>query len=235
MPGAWRNVRTETIAYGRDGTELEHTQSEALTEFVNSDKNKCILNVEASTLIRGGEVVAKPKEVSFPFDPEGETEVKKLDDDYVTVEGMKHRVEVRQAKLTEKTGEKVMTVHLTKSDDPRILKRETKLIDPRSNEPQAVTQTQVVKFNVERAIAGEKLTTREVRTTHTHPQGRVETVEFLCDDVPGEMVFQESKEYDDSGKLTRRTTVELSHFGQDNVGQRKLFGRRNRERDRRNL
>lgn len=235
MPGAWRTVTTETEVFGRDGDVLEVTHSESTTEFVNHDASKCILRVESSTRIPGSEVVSTPKEVSFPFDPEGQTEVKKLGDDYVTVDGMKHRVEVRQAKLFEKTGEKLMTVHLTKSDEPRVLKRETKLLDLKSNEPQAVTRTQVVKLNVDRPVAGENRQTSEVRTVHTHTDGKVETTEYLCEEVPGEMVYQKSEEFDAAGKLTRRTTVELKDFGKDNDGRRRLFGRRDRERERRNL
>lgn len=235
MPGAWRTVKTETIVLGRDGSELERTLSEATTEFVTHDSSKCTLRVESCTVIPGSEVVSAPKVVTLPFDPEGEIEVKKLDDEYVTVQGMKHKVEVRQAKLVEKSGEKIMTVHLTKDEDPRILKRETKLLQPKSDDVQAVTRTQVVKLDIEREVAGENRKTREVRTIHTHSAGKVETTEYLCDDVPGEMVYQESKEFDAVGKLTRRSTVELTDFGKDNDGRRRLFGRRDREHKKRNF
>lgn len=235
MPGAWRTVSTETVVFGRDGKELERTLSEASTEFVTHDASKCTLRVESSTVIPGSEIVSAPKEVTLPFDPEGDTEVTKLKDEFVTIEGMKHRVEVRQAKLTDKSSERLMTVHFTKDDDPRILKRETKVVAANSSEVQAVTSTQVVKLDVVREVAGENRKTREVRTVYTHPTGKVETIEYLCDDVPGEMVYQESKEFDAAGNLTRSSTVELTDFGKDNDGRRPLFGRRERGTRRRNL
>jgi hypothetical protein len=49
------------------------------------------------------------------------------------------------------------------------------------------------------------------------------------------MVYQKSEEFDAAGNLTRTSMVELKDFGKDNDGRRGLFGRRNRERDRRNL
>ena len=123
MPGAWRTVSTETLVFSKDGKIVERTFSESTTEFVNNDPSNCHLKVETCTQIPGSEIVATPREVTLPIDPEGDNEVKKLEDTVVTVAGKKHRVEVRQAKLTDKSGEKLMTVHLANDSAPHILKQ----------------------------------------------------------------------------------------------------------------
>ncbi len=235
MHGAWRTVSTETLVFNTEGKVLERTTSESITEFVNNDNSNCHLKVETCTQIPGSEVTSLPRKVILPIDPEGDNEVKKLEDAVVNVAGKKRRVEVLQAKLTEKTGDKVMTVHLTNDSAPHILKRETKVLDTKSNEPVAITRTEVVKLDVTRPVAGENRKTWEVRTVHEHPAGKVETTEYLCDEVPGEVVYQKSEEFDPNGRLIRRSTVELMDFGKDNIGRRPLLGRRERVKERRSL
>jgi hypothetical protein len=233
MPGAWRSVETETEIY-RDGKLLEKTQSATVTAILNRDDANCCLEIATRSLVSTSDVTA-PREVILPIDPEGDNEVKELKPEVITVDGKRRPVEVRQAKLTEKTGEKVMTVHLDSKSMPSVLRRETKIIDAKKGEPTAVTKTEVVSIDVPRLVAGENRQTWQVRTTHEHPAGRVETTEYLCAEVPGEMVYQESQEYDSAGKLLRRSTVELKEFGQDNAGRRRLFGRRESNRERRSL
>jgi hypothetical protein len=233
MPGAWRLVETHTEIH-KDGKLLEKTHSATTTAILNRDESKCCLEIDTRSLVSASDVAA-PREVILPIDPEGDNEVKVIKSDVIFVDGQKRDVEVRQAKLTEKTGEKVMTVHLNQASLPSVLRRETKLTASKKSEPVSITRSEVVGLDIPRMVAGENRNTWQVRTVHQHPEGRVETIEYLCAEVPGEMVYQVSTEFDAAGNKTRHSTVELKDFGKDNATRRRLFGRRENNRERRGL
>jgi hypothetical protein len=222
MPGAWRTVDTETIIFVSE------------TSYLNEHEDACHLRTVTWTSVPGNGSVPKPKDLELPISLEGKHEVKRLEDSFVTIEGQKHRTEVRQATIAEKTTDRIMTVHLAEETPAQVLLRETKLINRERSEPQAITRTEVVRLKVPRTIAGEERQTWEVKTIHENPTGKVETTEYLCKDVPGEMVYQKSEEFDSAGRLIRRSTVELTEFGKDNIGPGRFINRL-RERKRREL
>lgn len=233
MPGAWRLVETETVVF-KDDKAHEKTLSATLTSILNRDESSCCLEIDTKALVSGADVSA-PREVVLPIDPEGDSEVQLIKNAELTIGGQTRKVEVRQAKLTDKTSEKLMVVHVEPNAMPSVLKRETTIVDVKRREPASVTKTEVTALDVPRLVAREVRRTWQVRTTHEHPTGRIETTEYLCAEVPGEMVFQESEEFDSAGHRIRRSTVELKEFGKDNDGRRRLFGRRETNRDRRGL
>lgn len=228
--GVWRTVKAETVVFDPSGEVIERARTESMTRFRRSDENVCLFEVDTNTEVFGKPVVETTEEVVVPIDPAGEGEVELLEPEVVTVSGRPHRAEVRRAKIVEKLGEKWMTVHLVGGNTPRILKRETKIIDPVKSIVKSITRTEVVAFDVERPVAGKNLPTWKVFTVHEHPAGKVETTEHHCEEVPGEVVAQNSLEFDARGVLKRWSTVELIAFGEDNPEREKGIGRRLRER-----
>ena len=52
----------------------------------------------------------------------------------------------------------------------------------------------------------------EVQITHRHPHGLTTARGINCPDVPGGIVSQSAEDFDASGKLLRRTKIELVDF-----------------------
>ena len=65
---------------------------------------------------------------------------------------------------------------------------------------------------------GETRVVNYVRTTQNLPHGKKVTVEVHCDDVPGGVVSHSASETDASGRVIRRSTLELINFSPPTAG-----------------
>ena len=65
-----------------------------------------------------------------------------------------------------------------------------------------------------------------VKTLQKTPKGTIYTLAVVCPDIPGGIVSNSSKELDSSGRLIRRSTLELVDYNTEPEKSRtSLFGR----------
>jgi hypothetical protein len=120
--------------------------------------------------------------------------------------------------------EKVVSeIYYCNSTAPFVLKRDTKSKDLDGETVHLHTQVDVIEVEMPHRVGAEIKTAAHVRTVKEHAKGSTYTLEVHCDEVPGGVVSQASKELDDTGRLVRRSTLELLDY--EVVARRGLFGR----------
>lgn len=76
-------------------------------------------------------------------------------------------------------------------------------------------------------VLAEIKSTACIKTVQKTPKGAVTTLAMSSPDVPGGVVYQTTKETDTSGRLVRRSTLELVSYGSRPEAERTgLFGRK---------
>ena len=73
--------------------------------------------------------------------------------------------------------------------------------------------SEVVKLNESHTVLGEPKTAYRVRLVQKSDRGTTTTLSVHVPDVPGEVVRQTSEKMDASGKLERRSKLELVGYG----------------------
>lgn len=138
--------------------------------------------------------------------------VKKVGDSELVLNGRKIPCEVRQAIMNENGGTRTTaTAYYSPEVAPHVLRRELTIVSGAGAEP-ATTTEEVVALGMPYDVLGQRRTASFVHTVHKVPKQSKVTVEVCCDDVPGGIVAQWTKELDADGKLIGRTMAELIEF-----------------------
>ena len=71
---------------------------------------------------------------------------------------------------------------------------------------------EVVALDLPQRVRGELKSASYIKTTQTLPQSSKVTLEVHCDEVPGGVVAHWASETDASGRVLRRSTLELVEY-----------------------
>ncbi len=96
---------------------------------------------------------------------------------------------------------------------PYVLKREGVTTSADGKTVRSETAVEVVALDMPVRVRGETRSGSYVKTVHRNLKGTVTTLAVLLSDVPGGVVSHSSKEVDKSGRLIRRSTLELLDCG----------------------
>ena len=139
--------------------------------------------------------------------------VKRVGDAGVFINGSKVPCEVRQITVNGEEGKRVITVHYSQRIAPYVLRRETTAIDTDGKPTDVTSQVDVVAVDMPFKVKGEQKTCSTVRVIHQQGKASILTIEFHCPEIPGAVVSHTSKETDESGRVIRRSTLELVDSG----------------------
>jgi hypothetical protein len=137
--------------------------------------------------------------------------VKMLGETELVFNGRKIPCEVRQAVLHE--GEKRTTVKVFYSPEvrPHALRREWTVAQGEETAPATIIE-EVVSIGLPYLVVDEVRSAAFRHTLHKQAMQTKESIEVICDDVPGGIVATWLKELDANGKLIQRTTQELTAY-----------------------
>ena len=75
------------------------------------------------------------------------------------------------------------------------------------------TLSEVVALDMPQRVLSEIKNVACIKTVQKTPRGSVTTLAMSSGDVPGGVVYQTAKEADTTGRLARRSTLELLNYG----------------------
>ena len=212
--GSWTLSRVTTESYDARGVATTSVE-EFRNVLKSADDAGYTLSVERIVQAGGQRLLKPPAEQTFGLSGERGTEkvesTQTLGESELSLNGRKVPCEVRQAVLID-SEQKRRTVKVLFSPEvrPHALRREWQIV---GNEGtiESTFET-VVSVGLPYPVVG-KLRAAAFRHA-TQKQGALtkESVEVICDEVPGGVVSLWSKDLDAEGKLIRRTTQELVNY-----------------------
>jgi len=217
QPGAWKMVRVVTETLDERGVAVSTTTHDTRTVLQAVDDDGVTLEAVVTIEVAGKRFENEPQIVRQPLHSEpaaAQLRLKSAGEGSVTIEG--RSIPCRLARLEfdgPANGQKtVTTVHLSPNVAPNVLRRESITSDAEGNQI-AQSLVEVIALNTPWKVLGETKDASLVRSTLRNGKGVVVTYSFVSPDVPGGVIAHTSKELDRSGRITRRSTLELIDFG----------------------
>jgi hypothetical protein len=238
--GSWKSVRVVTETLDDKGQVANVTRTETRTTLVAADERGYSLRIESSVEVAGKRFASQPQLVKHGY--YGETAgqsltVKKLGDAEVEIDGRKIASDVRQAVFETDGIKRTSTIHYSSTVSPYQLRRET-VTEGVPEDQRSTTLVETVALDMPHKVIAEVRSTALLKTTRKSPQGLKITLEFHHDDVPGGVVSHAATEADASGRVVRRSTLELIDYAigghsptADPVTRRRMFHRQRPRRD----
>jgi hypothetical protein len=214
--GSWKLVRTVTETLGPGGEVVNTTETQTTTKLVDVDETGYTLRVDVVVQIDRKRFPAAPQIIRRAFSGEAEGQqvsVKRVGDDRVVINGRKIPCEVRQVTVDADNGKRISTVHYSEELAPYVLKRETTSLDQQGKPTDIQTQVDVVAVDMPYEVKNKTHSTSHVRVMHQQGKASTLTIEVHCAEVPGGVVAHTSKETDESGRVIRRSTLDLLDYG----------------------
>jgi hypothetical protein len=235
-PGSKKQVRVFTETFDESGSVVSTTTTETTTTLLDVDELGLLLQIEVVVEVAGKRLNGQPQLVSqgFAGDIEGQTVAyRKLGPGTITIDGLQIATEIREVVVNGDGTKRINRFHFCDRVSPYVLKSEVTASDPEGKVAGSATHVEVVALDMPYRLKSEILTASHVKTVHENLAGTTITMEVHCSQVPGGVVARTSKELDKTGRLVRRSTMELIdyHVAQvdefdSRLGRRGLFRRR---------
>lgn len=233
-PGAWKSVRVITESLDQRGQVISVSTSEVKTTLLAIDDDDITLEIQTCMEVAGKRFKAETQTVrqGFHGEPAGPVAaVKEPVDAQTIVEGRKLPCKLLQLELAG-AGEKTnIQFYYLPGDAPRLLRRVSATTDADAKQTLRESAVETIALDMPIRARGQTLVGCYVKTTSAAAGGGTTTVAAIVPEVPGGVVAHSSKEYDKTGRIVRRVTLELVDYSQDPEQDRSnLF---NRKRDKR--
>lgn len=236
--GSWKTVVTATETLDERGEVIGRDFTETTTKLVDVDDRGYTLRVDVAVIVAGKRFRGEPQVIRRGFSGEcdGQTvSVKRVGQGRLAIAGRDIPCEIRQVTIDDVGSKRITTVHYSDRYAPYVLRRETTALDVQGNPLELQSQVDVMAVDELKVVQKVMRPTSRVRIMHQQGKASTLTLEVHCADVPGGVIEHTSKETDDTGRVIRRSTLELVTFqvgtGEDADSQlvRKAFHRaRNR-------
>jgi hypothetical protein len=236
--GAWKLVRVSTETLDDSGRVVSTNVTETKTSLTKLEGECVVLEVEVGVEIAGKQFDGLPQCVKQGFHGElcgGEVKLQPSTSAELTIEDRK--IECRRQQIEINTSAGTTSVNICYSDSlaPFILRRDSKTTDT-SNKVVNETLSEVVALDMPQRVLSEIKNVSCIKTVQKSAKGTVTTLAMSSPDVPGGVVSQTTKEMDPSGRLIRRSTLEVVNYGTRPEKERTgLFGRKRPGRQRKTM
>jgi len=212
--GSWKLVRTTAESLDEKARVTSVTITDTRTTLVAADDTTYTLHTNATVDVASRRISASPQTAKYGY--YGETPgqlltAKQTGEATLTIDGRPIPCQVRQIVLAGESGKLISTIHYSSQISPFVLRRETSLEGP-PDEKRNTSLVEVVALDLPQRVRGELKHACYVKTTQKLPHGSKITLEVHCDDVPGGVVAHWASESDASGRVVRRSTLELLEY-----------------------
>ena len=231
-PGAWRLTRVVKETLNEKGL---------VTYTSITDKRTTLLDVQKDGVCLAFDVVHEVAGKRFSRDPEtlkegfhGELvsqglKISEAEDEHVVVEGRKIPCHILELEFSGPASRTVTKIYYSNTVKPYVLKRQSVTTDLKGNNSRSETTISVVALDMPHKVLAEIQNTAHVVTVTKHTKGTTTTRAVTSTDVPGGVIWNASKELDKTGRLIRRSTLELVDYGVEPEPEPTgLFGRKRR-------
>jgi hypothetical protein len=214
--GAWKHCRVVTETLDEQGAVTNTSVTETKTTLKKVDAQGVTLLVEAVVEIAGRELTTLPKTVQQGFHGEMSGEkasVRKLGSSQVTVGERIFPCNVEEVESREAGNETITKVYFTATVAPFVLRRESVTTDSEGQTRLNETTLEVFSLRMPCKVLNRIRPTAHVKVVSKNPKGTTVTWAFTSVDVPGGVVCQTAKEYDENGRLVRQSTLAMIDYG----------------------
>jgi hypothetical protein len=213
--GSWKAVRTTSESLDEKSRVTSITITETRTTLVAADDSTYTLSTDSTVDVASRRIIAAPQTTTHGY--YGETpgtleSVKHTGDASLTIDGRTIPCEVRQLILTGQSGKLVSTIHYSSQVPPFIFRRESS-VEAAPEETRKSSLVEVVALALPQRIRGQLKQASYIKTTQKFPQASKVTLEVHCQEVPGGVAAHWASETDSSGRVVRRSTLELIDYG----------------------
>jgi hypothetical protein len=212
--GSWRSVRVLVETLDEQGNVSSTTRTETKSTLVAADARGYSLQIDSTVEIAGKQFKAQPQLVRNGYFGEAEGQeinFKRLGDEDVTIDGRTVKSEVQQATYVVEGIKRTSTIHYSSLVPPYQLKRVT-VTDGLPVEQRSTTTVETIAIDMPHQVLDRIRSTAVVKTTRRSPQGTKVTLEVHDDDVPGAVISHSASEFDATGKVVLRSTLELIDY-----------------------
>ena len=229
-PGAWKLVRVVTESLDENGSVIGVNVTETKTSLLSVQPDGVTLEVEVGVEVGGKQFDGQPQCLKQGFHGElagGEVKFQPAAAAEVSIEDQKVPCHSQQVEVIGSSSRTTVSVFFSDSLAPYILRRQSKTTDASGGEVLSETLSEVVALNMPQRVLTEIKNVACIKTVQKTPKGAVTNLAMSSPDVPGGVVYQTTKETDKSGRLIRRSTLELVNFGnRPEIERTGLFGRK---------
>jgi hypothetical protein len=229
-PGAWKLVRVVTETFDDQGTVASTSTTETRTTLNQIDPDGVTLLVEVVVEIGGRRLIAEPQRIKQGFYGELAGQQVTLSDGgpaTVTIDGRGYPCRIEQTECSTASARIVTKTCYSATVAPYALKLDSVTTDLRTGEWLSETQWQVTSLDTPCGLLRQNGNVAHVTSVHKHARGTTTTVTATSTEVPGGVICHNAKEVDASGRLVRRSTLDLVAYGAEPEGARAGL-RRNR-------
>jgi hypothetical protein len=211
---SWKRVRTTAESLNEKGDVASVTITDSKTTLIAADDTAYTLVTDATVNFASRIITAPQQTVRHGYYGEKPGQllgVKRAGESSITIDGRVIPCEVRQVTFASDSGNLVSTIYYSNQFPPFVLRRETSA-EGAADDAKSTTLVEVVALDLPQRVRGELKHASYVKTTQKLPQGGRVTLEVHCDDVPGGVVAHWSSETDASGRVVKRSTLELVDY-----------------------
>ena len=229
-PEAWKLVRVITETLDDKGLVTSTSITETRTTLLQAEDDGVTLRIVACMEVAGKQLQAEPQTVKQGLHGEVVGQDLKIDDlgtAQVIVEGHKIPARVLQLESSGASSKTITKVYYSPTVTPHVLKRESATYDPTGENTLSETSVGVVAREMPYRVLAEVKSTSFIKAVQKHSKGTIITWAKTSTEVPGGIIAHSSKELDKTGRVIRRSTLELIDYGLEPAPERTgIFGRR---------
>ncbi len=224
--GSWKCVRVVSEELEENGGVKSRSVTDTTTMLVAADANSYTLQVNVTVEIAGKKLVRPPQLIKQGYNGElsgQKVTIDKIGDDDITLSGDKIPCETYKVKIDGDDTNRVWLVHYSGKVDPYVLRRETVPANEEGGEATYSCHCEVTAVGIEEKVLSLPMTVSRVKTVQKRANITTVTEETHCLDIPGGVVAHTSEDIDESGKVVRRSTLELLTYGFDSGERKSIF------------
>lgn len=230
QPGAWKLVRVVTETLDEQGDVIGTSVTETKTSLLRVDSDGVLLEVEVGVEVAGKQFDGSPQCIKQGFHGELSSAAVKVQPPApgkVEIADRQVECQVQKIEVAGPNSRTKTDIYFSETTSPYILKRHSTTTDLEGKNSLDETTISVVDLDMPYRVLSEIKTVACLRIVQKHAKGSVTTLAMTSKDVPGGVVYHSSKEIDASGRVARRSTLELVSFGLQSDDERTgLFGRK---------
>jgi hypothetical protein len=237
-PGAWKLVRVVTESFSEQGSVVGTNTSDYKTTLLDADDDGVTLEMRVCVEVAGKRFDGEPQAIKQNYYGEQQSPGLKLKEPapgQVTIEDRKIPCQVREIESSNPNGKTTTTIYYSTTAPPYVLKRQSVTTDLDGKNIISETNVSVQALEMPCKVLGAMRNAAYVKTLQKTPKGTIYTLAVICPEIPGGIVSNSSKELDSSGRLVRRSTLELVDYNTEPEKSRtSVPGRKRQSRNRGN-
>ena len=217
-PGAWKTVRAVTESFDKDGQLIGTNVALTRTELVGVDGAQVTLRMEGTVNLDGKITDSDPTESKQRLcgvAADLKVKLKVGGKAKVTIDGVVYECSVIEAEVIDVEKKTLTTTKIYFSDNvsPHVLRREIVTVDASTKEEKSRRTISAYALDMPQRVFTKIRLTSIFKAVYVNGDTRKITWAVTSADVPGEVISKTSKVLDKTGRVPRRTPVELIDYG----------------------